>query len=99
MKINVDSDDQYEGTSITIQTNEWTDVQIMSFIKKDTQERLFGIEGDQTILLQPDKIDFIYAEDRKVYAAIDNRRLEIRMKLFIALPIGIGLALPFIIKN
>lgn len=84
MKINVDIDDQYENTSITIRTNKWTDEleQLLSFIKKDTPKRLFGIEGDQTILLQPEEIDFIYSENRKVFAAIDNRRLEIRMKLF-----------------
>ncbi len=84
MKIQVDIDDQYEETSITIQTNEWTEEleRLLSFIKKEAPKRLFGIEGDQTILLHPEKIDFIYAENRKVYAAVDNRRLEIRMKLF-----------------
>lgn len=84
MKINVDIDDQYENTSITIQTNEWTEEleRLMAFIKKETPTRLFGVEGEQTILLQPENIDFIYSENRKVYAAMDGRNLEIRMKLF-----------------
>lgn len=84
MKIQVDIDDQYEETSITIQTNEWTEEldRLLAFIKSETPKRLFGIEGEQTILLDPGKIDFIYSENRKVYAAIDNRRLEIRLKLY-----------------
>src|SRR5699024_11036473 len=43
---------------------------------------IFGIDGDQTILLQPEEIDFIYSENRKVFAAIGNKQLEIRMKLY-----------------
>ncbi|MEI3606892.1 LytTR family DNA-binding domain-containing protein [Pseudogracilibacillus sp. SE30717A] len=84
MKIQVDIDDQYEETSITIQTNEWTEEleRLLAFIKSETPKRLFGIEGEQTILLDPEKIDFIYSENRKVYAAIDNRHLEIRLKLY-----------------
>ncbi|HLR70597.1 MAG TPA: LytTR family DNA-binding domain-containing protein [Pseudogracilibacillus sp.] len=85
MRINIDIDKKYEDTSITIQTNEWTEEleHLLNMIKKEKKpQRLFGIEGDQTILLKPEKIDFIYAENRKVYAAIDDRRLEIRMKLF-----------------
>jgi len=84
MKVNIDIDDKYEGTSITIQTNEWTDEleHLLTLIKKEKPNRLFGIEEDQTILLHPDEIDFIYSENRKVYAALDNRRLEIRKKLY-----------------
>ncbi|WP_340084117.1 LytTR family transcriptional regulator DNA-binding domain-containing protein [Siminovitchia sp. FSL H7-0308] len=85
MKVKIDIDDLYENTSITIQTNEWTDEleQLVSFIKKEKPKRLFGVEEDQTIVLDPETIDYIYAEKRKVYAALENgRRLEVKMKLF-----------------
>lgn len=84
MKVNIDIDDKYEETSITIQTNGWTDEleHLLKLIKKEKPKRLFGIDEDQTILLHPEEIDFVYAENRKVYAALQNRCIEIRMKLF-----------------
>ncbi|MBO1004219.1 LytTR family DNA-binding domain-containing protein [Pseudogracilibacillus auburnensis] len=84
MKVNIDIDEEHEGTSITIQTDKWTDEleHLLTLIKKETPKRLFGVDEDQTILLNPKEIDFIYAENRKVYAALQNRRLEIRMKLY-----------------
>src|SRR5690625_7750082 len=84
MKVNIDIDDQHEGTSITIQAKEWSEEfeEIISVIKKKKPQRLFGIDEDQTVLLQPEEIDFIYAENRKIFAALDNRQLEIRLKLY-----------------
>lgn len=85
MKINIDIDDNHDEPSITIQTNEWTEEldEIVTLIKRKHQKgRLFGYESDQTILLDPDEIDFIYAEKRKVFACIENRHVEIRMKLY-----------------
>lgn len=84
MKVKIDIDDQYEGTSITIQTNEWTEElqALVQQLQAEKPQRIFGIDGDQTILLQPDKIDFFYVENRKVYAALATQRLEVRSKLF-----------------
>lgn len=84
MKVKIDIDEKYDGTSITIQTKEWTTEleHLMQHIQQDKPKRLFGIDGDQTILLQPAEIDFIYAENRKVYAVLQKRKLEIRMKLY-----------------
>ncbi|GIP64020.1 hypothetical protein J32TS6_25750 [Virgibacillus pantothenticus] len=85
MKVKIDIDDQYEETSIIIQTNEWTDElqQLVALIKKEKPKRLFGVEEEQTVVLDPETIDYIYSEKRKVYAALENgRRLEIKMKLF-----------------
>lgn len=84
MKVNIDIDDSHEETSITIQTNKWSDEleEILSIIKRRKPERLFGIDEDQTVLLQPDEIDFLYAEQRKIYAQQNNRSFEIKMKLY-----------------
>src|SRR5690625_1814422 len=84
MKVNIDIDDKNEETSRTIQEKEKYEEfeEIMSVIKKKKPLRLFGIDEDQTVLLQPEEIDFIYAENRKIFAALDNRQLEIRLKLY-----------------
>lgn len=84
MKVNIDIDDKHEDTSITIRAKEWSEEleEIISVIKKRKPQRLFGIDEDQTVLLQPEDIDFIYAENRRVFAALDNRQLEIRLKLY-----------------
>jgi len=84
VKVNIDIDKQYESTSITIQTNEWTDElqALVQQIQAEKPQRIFGIDGEQTILLQPKEIDFFDVENRKVYAALSTRRLEVRMKLY-----------------
>lgn len=84
MKINIDIDKNHPENSITIQATEWTQEleEIMNVIKNNKEQRLFGVDSEQTILLDPTKIDFIYAEKRKTYAAIDRRRIEIKLKLY-----------------
>lgn len=84
MKINIDIDDLHEETSITIQAKEWSQEleEIISIIKKQKPQRLFGVKEDQTILLHPNEIDFVYAENRKVFAILKKECLEIKMKLY-----------------
>ncbi|SER33208.1 transcriptional regulator, LytTR family [Gracilibacillus ureilyticus] len=84
MKVKIDINDKHTEPSITIQTNEWTDEleEIIAIIKGKNRKRLFGIEADQTILIDPNDIDFIYAEKRKVFACMGQRNLEIKMKLY-----------------
>lgn len=84
MKVNIDIDDKHEETSINIQAKEWSQEleEIISMVKKKKPQRLFGIDEDQTILLQPEDIDFFYAENRKTFASLENRQLEVRLKLY-----------------
>lgn len=84
MKVNIDIDDRHTEPSITIQTDEWTEEleDIVSVIKRKNRQRLFGVESDQTVLLDPNHIDFLYAEKRRVFARMGNRHVEIRMKLY-----------------
>lgn len=84
MKVNIEVDEKYEETSITIRTNQWTEEldQLVKLIQMNEPKRIFGVVDDQTILLKPSEIDYVYAENRKVYAAIGNKRYEIKMKLF-----------------
>lgn len=84
MKVNIDIDDKHIEPSVTIQANEWSEEleEIVGVIKKRKRQRLFGVESDQTVLLNPNEIDFVHAEKRKIFAVIDNRSFEIKMKLY-----------------
>ncbi|MBP1968428.1 DNA-binding LytR/AlgR family response regulator [Virgibacillus natechei] len=84
MKVNIDIDDKHEETTLTIQAKEWTEEleEIVKVVKKRRQQRLFGVELDQTILLDPNEVDFVYAEKRKIFATLKDRTIEIKMKLY-----------------
>lgn len=84
MKINIDIDDNHEETRITIQAREWTQnlEEIVNIINKKKQQRLLGIDEEQTVLLDPKEIDFIHAEKRKIYAVTKDSRFEVKMKLY-----------------
>lgn len=84
MKVNIEVDEQYEETTIMIRTKKWTEEleQLVKMIQMNEPKRIFGISDGQTILLKPSEIDYVYAENRKVYAAVGNKRFEIKMKLF-----------------
>lgn len=84
MKVNIEIDKKHKEPSITIKTNEWTDEleQIVSLVKKEQPRRLFGIDEDQTVMLNPTEIDFICSENRKVYAVLNEKRIEVKMKLY-----------------
>lgn len=84
MKVNIDIDENYEEDSITIKAKEWSEEleEIVKVIKKRKQPRLFGVESDQTALLDPETIDFIFAEQRKTFATVKDHQFEIKMKLY-----------------
>ncbi|WP_255247523.1 LytTR family DNA-binding domain-containing protein [Paucisalibacillus globulus] len=84
MKVNIDIDDKHDETTITIQAKQWSEEleEIIQVLQKRKSKRLFGMENDQTVLLEPGDIDYIYAENRKVFAALSNLNIEIKMKLY-----------------
>jgi len=84
MKVIIDIDDAHEKPSITIQAKEWSEEleEIVSIIKRKHSKRLFGIDEDQTIILNPPSIDYIYAEQRKTFAMTTNGPLELKLKLY-----------------
>lgn len=84
MKVNIEIDEKHEETTVSIKAKKWSEEleEITKVIRKRKQPRLFGIESDQTVLLDPKEIDFIYAEKRKIFASLDKRSIEIKMKLF-----------------
>ncbi|WP_068672138.1 LytTR family DNA-binding domain-containing protein [Oceanobacillus sp. Castelsardo] len=84
MKVNIEIDDKHKEPSITIQTNEWSDEleEVIAIIKRKSRKRILGVESDQTVLLDPEQIEFVYAEKRKTHACIGKRNIEVRMKLY-----------------
>ncbi|WP_296360748.1 hypothetical protein [Virgibacillus sp.] len=85
MRIIIDIDVTHKDTCITIQAKEWSNElkEIVDYLQdKDVApSRLFAVDNEQTILLHPQKIDYIYADKRKIFAAVGDKRFEIRMKL------------------
>lgn len=84
MKINIDIDKRYKESSVTIQAPEITPElqEVLNVLQKSKQERIFGEKDDQTILLDPGAIDYVFAEKRKVFAVIKKERYEVKMKLY-----------------
>lgn len=84
MKVNVDVSDDYEETVITIKAKQWSEEldAVMKAIKGKKVARILAVEEEQTVLLNPKDIDYIFSENRKVYAIIDKKKMELRMKLY-----------------
>lgn len=90
MKIKIDIDPQHEDTPvITIQANEWTaEVEaIVRHLKEleksdSAPKRLVATDGERSIILQPQDIDFVYSANRKVFAQTAEGTYELKLKLY-----------------
>ncbi|MGM7636098.1 LytTR family DNA-binding domain-containing protein [Bacillus sp. Hm123] len=84
MKVKIDINDEHDETYITIQAKEWSEEleYILKMIKNTNSKRLLGVEQDQSILIHPNEIDYVFAENRKVFAAIAQQKVELKMKLY-----------------
>ncbi|AIF43018.1 LytTR family DNA-binding domain-containing protein [Virgibacillus sp. SK37] len=84
MKVKIDIDDDHEETSIIIHAKEWSEdlASLVKMIKNSNTGRVVGIDGDQSILLHPDDIDYVFAEGRKIFAMTNKQRVELKMKLY-----------------
>lgn len=84
MKVQIDINDEYEEIVVTIRAKEWTE-ELSALVQKlqnPAIKRLVGVEGERSVLLEPADIEYVYAEKRKVYAAGQRRKVELRMKLY-----------------
>lgn len=84
MKVKIEIDESIEDTVITIQAKEWTTEldELVKRVKASKPGRLIGIQGEQSILLDPAKVDFVFSENRKIIAAAGQQRIELKMKLY-----------------
>ena len=76
--VHIDISDKYEKTTVIVQAKEWSEdlKALVKTIKRTQPTRLLGTEQEQSILLQPQEIDFVYAEKRKVFAAVKKSELN-----------------------
>ncbi|MEK3937619.1 LytTR family DNA-binding domain-containing protein [Sporosarcina sp. FSL W7-1349] len=84
MKVNIDLNPKYDETSVTIHAKEWTR-ELEELVKKldyQAPKRIIGVEGDKSILLSPSDIEYIFAENRKVFASTNKQSIELTMKLY-----------------
>lgn len=84
MDIKVDINADYRQTTITIQTPSWTQQieSLMNQLQHKKPKKLAGTHNDQTVMLDPDEIDYVYAEARKVYAVRKDDTFHLNMKLY-----------------
>ena len=86
MKVHIDIDPKHRETSITIHANDWSPeleklVQQLQH-QEDKVRRIVGTKDEQSILIEPEQIDYIFAENRKVYAKLPRETIELKLKLF-----------------
>ena len=76
LNVHIDISEKYAETTVTIQAKEWSEEleALVKIIKSTKPVRLLGTDQEQSILLNPNEIDFVYAENRKVYAAVHKFR-------------------------
>ncbi|KKB33173.1 LytTR family DNA-binding domain-containing protein [Bacillus thermotolerans] len=84
MKVNIDLNEQYGETSVTIHARKWTKelAELVRKLDHQAPKRMIGVEGDKSILLSPGDVDYIFAENRKVYASVNKKAIELTMKLY-----------------
>ncbi|GEL78449.1 LytTR family DNA-binding domain-containing protein [Tenuibacillus multivorans] len=84
MKVNIDIDQKYDGTFVTIHAKEWSHEleELVKSLNSDNNKKIVGREEDKSILLSPNDIEYVYAQNRKVQAVIHNRTIELNMKLY-----------------
>lgn len=45
-------------------------------------KRIVAVEEDRSILLDPDEIDYVFAEGRKVFAKVNGQSMQLKLKLY-----------------
>ncbi|QQK76950.1 LytTR family transcriptional regulator DNA-binding domain-containing protein [Salicibibacter cibarius] len=85
MNVKIDLNDNHEETTVIIQAKEWSP-ELEALVKQlnnAKRGRIVGVHEDQSVVLNPHDIDFVYAEKRKVFAATTAKQhIELKMKLY-----------------
>lgn len=84
VKVLIDIDKNYNENFVTIHVQEWSAEveELVQQIKQTKPKRIVGIKEEQSILLEPFEIEYVFAEARKVFAVIHNQKVELKMKLY-----------------
>ncbi|PYZ97503.1 LytTR family transcriptional regulator [Alteribacter lacisalsi] len=85
MEIKVDIDRAHKETSVTIHAREWNSETEHLMKKLNGQApaaRMIGSSGEQSVIVNPEDVDYAVAEKRKVYAVTRDGRIELNRKLY-----------------
>lgn len=84
MKINIDIDHKYEELNVTVHAKEWSNEveELVQLLQRKQPKRIVSVQEDRSTLLQPEEIDYIFAEKRKVFASVNGKRMELKLKLY-----------------
>ncbi|MCF6136671.1 LytTR family DNA-binding domain-containing protein [Pseudalkalibacillus berkeleyi] len=84
MDVHIDISEKYQGLSITVHAKQWSNEidALVNKIKSPQAQKLFGEKDEQTIVLQPEEIDYIYSQHRKVFVTINGSTFEVKYKLY-----------------
>ena len=84
MKIKIEISEEHDEPTIIIQAKEWTNelAALMKRLQSQPTRRLVGVDDERSILLNPTEIDYVYAENRKVFAVRESQPTELKMKLY-----------------
>lgn len=84
MNIRIDINSDYGDMYVTVHAKEWTEEleHLIKTLEQQSPKRILGIKSEQSILLSPEDMDYIFAQHRKVYASVNKQAIEINMKLY-----------------
>lgn len=73
--IKIDIHDDYEETEITIHARKWTEEleELIQKLEKPAPKRIVGYAEDKSILLSPHEIDYVFVQNRKVFACCGKK--------------------------
>lgn len=84
MNVKIDIHEDYDQTTVTIHTKEWSTEldQLVQMINGSQLKRLIGMDGEQSLLMEPVDIEYVYSENGRVFAFYGERKVELKMKLY-----------------
>ncbi|WP_163539969.1 LytTR family DNA-binding domain-containing protein [Gracilibacillus sp. YIM 98692] len=84
MKVNLDFDQRYEDTTITIQSKEMNESikRILDFLGEREKEFIIGKNGDMQHILNPEDVHYFYSEADTVKVVTSKGTFQIKEKLY-----------------
>lgn len=85
MKINIEIDslcNELEVKIITSEMNEEVQTILSSLKEKKYKKHIVGIKNERIYLLNQSDIYYFYSENKKIFASLENKDYEVKVKLY-----------------
>ncbi|MFD3447411.1 LytTR family DNA-binding domain-containing protein [Microbacteriaceae bacterium 4G12] len=84
MKIRIELDPAYEEVEVIIRTNQMSEEinQMIQMLDQGKPKKIIGIIEQHFHILEPSDIYFFFSEGRKVFAQTNNKKLEVKSRLY-----------------